>query len=256
MRFLVNSPRLVEEYAQTVVNFTRIPHTLSRDPRDGSYVIEAGRSLKGGMTFTPTTAAPCDGWDVPSFQRLKTAVTKLNRVLLRLSEAADQLDQLELDGAELCGVTFRSTVELVIHLMDMGLAAHPAPEPGVFGAKETPEPAPSQLKKVPIPQDSATMEVRRDGMHLRWIVCPTCQARRDAAAMTYGKVPLKQFLEDAVPVLSVKAVHTLREDYQIGLQQGVLHVDYAAVCSACGFSLSYSGIPGGERDAPYQKTGL
>ncbi len=82
-----------------------------------------------------------------------------------------------------------------------------------------------------------------------WTYCPKCRAEHDTAlkkeqkrvADLYGKVDVAAFdaaraalktLEDATPE------QTLREDYEIGIYNGVFSINYGAGCE-CGFRYEF-----------------
>lgn len=73
-----------------------------------------------------------------------------------------------------------------------------------------------------------------------WTICPRCAENAAAAYETeqgrvnaaYGKVPLKEYhdmLSIKIPVIRA----TFREDYCIGLNNGVFEVSYSGRCLEC-----------------------
>lgn len=90
-----------------------------------------------------------------------------------------------------------------------------------------------------------------------WAICPRCLARaqKSAADMTasamdsYGKVSVKEFDERrrkadafAKDALDERQLTTFREDYEIGLYQGAIHVTYDGACATCGLALEFRDI--------------
>lgn len=83
-----------------------------------------------------------------------------------------------------------------------------------------------------------------------WTICPRCEeieqvtfdSARKAIEATYGKVSATEYKE-AVRALGsgpASPVASLREDYEIGVREGVFDVYYTASCRACGFSFEYN----------------
>ena len=76
-----------------------------------------------------------------------------------------------------------------------------------------------------------------------WAVCPKCkQQAEDKIKDAYGRVSASEYQEllkarDAQ--LSGNSA-TLREDWEIGIYNGVFEVSYSASCTECGFEFSYS----------------
>lgn len=83
-----------------------------------------------------------------------------------------------------------------------------------------------------------------------WTNCHKCeekaaeQWRRDKKKLddSYGKIPAEEFLErvQAFPKSPVCKADTLREDYDIGIHEGVFYVQYSARCEADGCSFEHS----------------
>ena len=83
-----------------------------------------------------------------------------------------------------------------------------------------------------------------------WTVCPRCQKaeearrelRRKQVEDSYGQVPAAEYLA-AVERLTLEEQdgikETLREDYDVGIDDGVFSVDYRASCSECKYEFSY-----------------
>ena len=78
-----------------------------------------------------------------------------------------------------------------------------------------------------------------------WAICPKCEeiARevRNAAIQRvvddYGKIPRDEYTEvvrDSEREYRPRS--TLREDYEIGIRNGVFEVGYRAECEVCGLS--------------------
>lgn len=85
-----------------------------------------------------------------------------------------------------------------------------------------------------------------------WAACPACVKRLDvavgeaerAAEKAYGVVPVDEWmkLRDTVAAAQAKRdepEQTLREDYEIGVSDGVFEVDYRAHCSKCQWSYAF-----------------
>jgi hypothetical protein len=82
-----------------------------------------------------------------------------------------------------------------------------------------------------------------------WRVCPKCEQQQDELedqarqqlARLYNSRPLSEFLalaeKIALPVSPLKP--TFREDYEIGVWKGQLHVDYKGFCEVCGYEILY-----------------
>lgn len=76
-----------------------------------------------------------------------------------------------------------------------------------------------------------------------WATCPKCkQEVEDKAKNAYGKVSESEYL-------AILKAHNdtqsglrqdLREDWEIGIYDGVFEVSYFASCEKCGFEFSYS----------------
>jgi hypothetical protein len=81
-----------------------------------------------------------------------------------------------------------------------------------------------------------------------WGTCPKCrrlfsiysEKRREEILNSYGKIPEADYLSMRDELARKKApVDTLREDYEIGIINGVFSIDYSAECSECGFKFRY-----------------
>lgn len=86
-----------------------------------------------------------------------------------------------------------------------------------------------------------------------WTQCPKCtKAQRDAAATrdrqlqeAYGKVSAAEYLKMAtapLPTVTSKDMRTdtFREDYEIGVYEGVFEIDYGGECQKCGFKVVFN----------------
>lgn len=80
-----------------------------------------------------------------------------------------------------------------------------------------------------------------------WATCPRClghakteaRATERAVAALYGKVPIAEFdrrRAELAPVEEGKFA-TFREDYQIGLRDGRVDVNYSGACTKCGLAM-------------------
>jgi hypothetical protein len=84
-----------------------------------------------------------------------------------------------------------------------------------------------------------------------YTTCPKCLKRAEVdnnkeankIADAYGKVPMDKYL-DLVKNSSkpIKLSDTLREDYDIGMDGGDLHICYRASCRICDFKALYSEV--------------
>lgn len=85
-----------------------------------------------------------------------------------------------------------------------------------------------------------------------WTNCPKCRVDHDAAltaehqriAALYGKVSVEQFDSARSALASLEAEtedeNTLREDYEIGIWDGVFTVSYRGGCEKCGFEHTFT----------------
>lgn len=81
-----------------------------------------------------------------------------------------------------------------------------------------------------------------------WDVCPKCVheaivAAEKAAAKVqalYGKVPVEEFdaRRAALKPVNTSDYRTFREDYDIGIDDGAVYVNYRGHCSVCGLKAS------------------
>lgn len=80
-----------------------------------------------------------------------------------------------------------------------------------------------------------------------WTLCPACNNRANHARSVfekkvtdaYGRVSSDEYLRlIAILAKPYKLKETLREDYEIGITDGVFSVNYSASCK-CGFSYKY-----------------
>jgi hypothetical protein len=77
-----------------------------------------------------------------------------------------------------------------------------------------------------------------------WDTCPKCFHRATVAAekeaafvqAQYGKVPVEDFDRMRATLIPVNAndFRTFREDYEVGIDDGAVYVDYRGSCSTCG----------------------
>lgn len=83
-----------------------------------------------------------------------------------------------------------------------------------------------------------------------WTCCPKCNVKRETAiddlhkkaADSYGKVSADKYevlKKEANAALESEAPSSLREDYEIGICEGVFEVSYRASCEKCGFNFVY-----------------
>ncbi len=89
----------------------------------------------------------------------------------------------------------------------------------------------------------------------RWTQCPRCYVtnREHAAeldkivAESYGKVPAEKFDELRNDAFSFRKgitsddnfTSSLREDYEVGIQNGEFSVGYSGRCDTCGFKFTF-----------------
>ena len=89
-----------------------------------------------------------------------------------------------------------------------------------------------------------------------WTQCPRCYVTNreklavleKTASESYGNAPAEQFdrlREDARSFCKAISsngdfTETLREDYEIGIQEGEFYVSYGSFCQTCGFTFSYT----------------
>ncbi len=82
-----------------------------------------------------------------------------------------------------------------------------------------------------------------------YAACPKCQAvhddevtkAREAVDAAYGKVSVAEFdrMREKAQAMSGPIDNMLREDYEIGIEDGTFYVDYRAVCETCRFTFAY-----------------
>ena len=73
-----------------------------------------------------------------------------------------------------------------------------------------------------------------------WTKCPRCYKKaEDKAALVYGKVSREEYerIRRAVPEDGPE--ETLREDYEIGIYDGMFEVTYSGYCAECGFEFNF-----------------
>jgi len=80
-----------------------------------------------------------------------------------------------------------------------------------------------------------------------WAICPRCKTRAEkeynekaaVAGAMYGNAPPKEYMTAIAQLKPPRIEETLREYYELGIENdGVFCVSYRAVC-ACGFEFSY-----------------
>lgn len=85
----------------------------------------------------------------------------------------------------------------------------------------------------------------------RWDTCPKCVEDKEKAFLTlskevansYGKIPVEDFdlLRAKLDQERNKShEETLREDYEFYRDSYILHIDYQAECSKCGWKQRFS----------------
>ena len=72
-----------------------------------------------------------------------------------------------------------------------------------------------------------------------WERCPICHNRPeehpDGIACLYGLIPLEEFEKLREELIDLEAVETVREDYEIGLNEdGTAYVQLYFKCQTCG----------------------
>ena len=81
-----------------------------------------------------------------------------------------------------------------------------------------------------------------------WAVCPKCKEKAERAQAKllsrvetdYGKIAASEYLELVEQSQQpVEELHTLREDWEIGIWKGEFRISYGASCKECGFSHSF-----------------
>ena len=86
-----------------------------------------------------------------------------------------------------------------------------------------------------------------------WTYCPMCKHNTEKRRLTlekeckdkYGKVSLKEYQILQMKLKNVKNSDqdtSLREDYEIGIFEGDLIIDYKASCSVCDFKFHFKEI--------------
>lgn len=85
-----------------------------------------------------------------------------------------------------------------------------------------------------------------------WTYCPKCQPLPlksaqdlafEAAKKLYGKVSAEQYADSIAGAREQSddpPEPTLREDYELGIQEGEFEVSYGAYCTACKFEFSFN----------------
>ncbi len=90
-----------------------------------------------------------------------------------------------------------------------------------------------------------------------WALCPSCGGKDNLTTsalevqvgLAYGKVSAYEYSQ-LLKLLEVERAtrkepeRTLREDYEIGIWDGRLHVAYSGCCQKCGYSCEF------KRDVP------
>jgi len=82
-----------------------------------------------------------------------------------------------------------------------------------------------------------------------WTTCHICNKKLidkydknlEKVKATYGKVTAEEYEKNIqLAKLAPSTIeHTLREDYEIGIEDGVLYISYNGTCSRCKFSFDY-----------------
>lgn len=80
-----------------------------------------------------------------------------------------------------------------------------------------------------------------------WTICPKCEAEESKNAKefskkveeAYGKVPVNEYLKMREQYIEPTLDSTLREDYEVGVWEGVFEVSYRCYCNICGYSFEY-----------------
>jgi len=79
-----------------------------------------------------------------------------------------------------------------------------------------------------------------------WAKCPQCAElslkRKKEIKQLYGKIPEIEYSEllRKQKEIEEKDECTLREDYEIGIFEGIFEVSYSGHCSKCGFEKQFS----------------
>ena len=79
-----------------------------------------------------------------------------------------------------------------------------------------------------------------------WVVCPRCAKKADddfkiqysKKYESYGKVSLEEY-EAMTPVEKPVIDTDFREDYELGVTDGVFEVSYRGKCTTCGLTYSF-----------------
>ena len=81
-----------------------------------------------------------------------------------------------------------------------------------------------------------------------WRECPKCRMkaeraqriRLEKAAKNYGKIPQEDWIHQQKHAeTEIELDQTLREDYQLGIQDIMFLVSYSASCEKCDFEFKY-----------------
>lgn len=79
-----------------------------------------------------------------------------------------------------------------------------------------------------------------------WTKCPKCMPlrlkERDKIHQLYGKIPEQEYselLHKQQRMTESEDENTLREDYQIGISDGMFTISYLGHCSRCGFDKQF-----------------
>ena len=81
-----------------------------------------------------------------------------------------------------------------------------------------------------------------------WIFCPVCEKENDKinaeriekAEKNYGVIPANQYIQSMEKANKpIEIEETLREDYDIYIEDGVFKVNYSCRCGICGLDYSF-----------------
>ena len=79
-----------------------------------------------------------------------------------------------------------------------------------------------------------------------WTVCPKCEERTKEAKehkeliSAHGKIELAKSNEMQVKYQQeMEPVQSMREDYELGIREGVFEVSYSSYCETCKFEFKY-----------------
>jgi len=81
-----------------------------------------------------------------------------------------------------------------------------------------------------------------------WAICPKCKIKNDQinekrlldVEKKYGIISSEEYIALVKEVSEpIEIEETLREDYYIGIEDGIFEVEYSCNCSVCGFKYSF-----------------